>query len=391
MQKKIIALAVAGLMSGAAFAQSNVTVYGVVDLGQAWVKTDGAVGANKDQDSVGRLDNNSSHIGFKGTEDLGNGLKAMFQLETSVAPDNGDNATKWTDRDSYVGLAGNFGTVLAGTLTHPLRTMGIRVDILPGAAGFGTVSSITGKVAALNAKTGADDRAKNAIAYVSPNFNGFTVIGAYVNGEYEVDGAQADDGKSISQKAWQLAAQYENGPLWLAGAYHKTYDFGAGPTTTSTVNTTLPPGLIPVATATIHEGGGDDASVWRLAAQYKFAFGTTVSFLYDNTEVDNLGDRSAWSLGANHTIGAHTIGLQYAKNSEFDLDGGGDLNDAAHIWTLGYQYAMSKRTTIHARYSKLSNDDGGKASFYNNEVKNPFSATAGSDSTGFMVGLRHSF
>lgn len=67
MQKKIIALAVAGLMSGAAFAQSNVTVYGVVDLGQAWVKTDGAVAANKDQDSVGRLDNNSSHIGFKGT------------------------------------------------------------------------------------------------------------------------------------------------------------------------------------------------------------------------------------------------------------------------------------------------------------------------------------
>jgi len=93
MQKKIIALAIAGLASTAAFAQTNVTVYGVVDLGQAWVKSSGeTVKANDDdQSTVGRLDSNASYIGFRGVEDLGNGLKALFQYETNFTADNAGN------------------------------------------------------------------------------------------------------------------------------------------------------------------------------------------------------------------------------------------------------------------------------------------------------------
>jgi predicted porin len=75
MQKKVIALAVAALASSAAFAQTNVTVYGVVDMGQAWVKGSGAANGGQTQSTVGRLDSNSSHIGFKGVEDLGNGTE----------------------------------------------------------------------------------------------------------------------------------------------------------------------------------------------------------------------------------------------------------------------------------------------------------------------------
>ena len=120
MQKKIIALAVAALASSAAFAQSNVTVYGIADVGQAFVKSSGAAnGVN--QGTVGRLDSNSSYLGFKGVEDLGNGLKALFQFETGFAADKGFwSSTATSGRDSYVGLTSNFGTVLAGNLTHPL-------------------------------------------------------------------------------------------------------------------------------------------------------------------------------------------------------------------------------------------------------------------------------
>src|SRR5574343_219704 len=144
MQKKVIALAVAALASSAAFAQTNVTIYGVVDVQQAWVKSSGAVDGNN-QKTVCRLDSHGNYIGFKGVEDLGNGLKAVFQYETEFYADAGGGLTG--NRDSFVGLTGGFGTVVAGRLTHPLRAMGAKVDLLPGAAGFGTTASLTGQIA----------------------------------------------------------------------------------------------------------------------------------------------------------------------------------------------------------------------------------------------------
>ncbi|MCL2636007.1 MAG: porin, partial [Betaproteobacteria bacterium] len=189
MQKKIIALAIAGLASTAAFAQTNVTIYGIADVGQAWVKSSGRKTFEGDaagdyvfkhnQATVGRLDSNSSYLGFKGAEALGNGLTAVFQFETAV---NADTGGFGGGRDTYAGLAGAFGTVAAGRLTHPLREMGVRVDILPGDAGIGTVNSVTGAINGI--KTGADDRASNAVAYISPTFGGgFSVTAAWVNGE----------------------------------------------------------------------------------------------------------------------------------------------------------------------------------------------------------------
>ncbi|MDR2188501.1 MAG: porin [Azonexus sp.] len=399
MQKKIIALAVAGLVSGAAFAQTNVTIYGVVDLGQAWVKGK-ADGNNQDQKTVGRLDNNSSHIGFKGVEDLGNGLKAVFQIESGVNPDS--TGGNWASRDSFIGLAGGFGTIAAGTLTHPLRAMGAKVDIMPGWAGFGTTSSVTGRIAGV--KTGADDRASNAVAYISPSFGGFTVIGAYVNGEQRdradlepnppgpgggPDGVLDD---KVNANAWQIAAQYDNGPLFVGIGYHKTRD------------------SVQTGNAAQLVAEEMDARVWRVAAAYTAPFGTKFSALYDNTKVEcftgcytlsNYGapldvkgpdlKRSAWSVAVAHTFGANTVGLQYGRSGETDISGGPDGDDKATIWSALYTYSLSKRTMVHARYSRLSNDDGGNFHFYNNQVENGIDAGAGSTYSGFMVGLRHSF
>src|SRR6185295_7772753 len=118
MQKKLIALAIAGLASTAAFAQSNVSIYVRVDYG--FMQRGGGDGAVADRGVKNEFASgiqSGSRIGFKGAEDLGNGLKAIFELEYSLAVDQGTTAaTQWGNRHSYVGLTGNFGTVVGGRL-----------------------------------------------------------------------------------------------------------------------------------------------------------------------------------------------------------------------------------------------------------------------------------
>ncbi|UCV14578.1 porin [Quatrionicoccus australiensis] len=396
MQKKIIAVAVAALASTAAFAQTNVTVYGVVDVQQAFVKSSGVDGAN--QGSVGRLDSHGNYIGFKGVEDLGNGLKAVFVYESAFSADAG--AALSGGRDSYIGLAGGFGTVAAGNLTHPLRAFGAKVELLPGAAGFGTTASVTGTLVGI--KTGADDRAANAVAYISPSFSGFTVIGAYVNGEVKTNEADVQSWaikgstgvntlqntvyKGTNSKQYQIAGQYENGPLFVGAGYHKAKDL-------------LVVGKTALGDLALAEDG-QDARVYRVVAAYTFPTNTKVTALYDNTKVET-GDhlagltsylkRSAASVGVAQTFGKNTIGLEYAKSFKLKTDGGKVDGTSSNIITAMYGYELSKRTMLHARVSRLNNGENVNNNFYNLPVANGVSTTYGSDYTGFSVGLRHSF
>lgn len=354
MQKKLIALAVAGLASTAAFAQSNVTVYGVVDASQGFVKHSGGVAGN--QASVGRLDSNSSHIGFKGTEDLGNGLKAVFQYESGITADNAGAMAG--GRDTFVGLAGGFGTVVAGNLTHPLRAMGAKVELAPGATGFGTTMSVTGTFG--GTQTGADNRAANAIAYVSPNFSGFTGIVAYVNGENKTNA-------NVDQKAWQIAGQYENGPLWAALGYHKASDTGVT--------------AVVAGAPTLGAAADRDASITRAAAVYTLPTGTKLTGLFDQTKVEVVGGtnakRTAWSLGAAQSFGKNTVGIEHGSANDYRVNGAKVNDTGAKVTTLIYTYELSKRTLVQARYSRLANEAGVNNNFYINPVNNGVAGSQG--------------
>ena len=377
MQKKIIALAVAGLASTAAFAQSNVTVYGVMDVGQAYVSSSKDT-ADVKQPGVGRLDNNSSYIGFKGVEDLGNGLKAVFQYESGVAADTAGAMAG--GRDTYVGLAGGFGTVAAGTLTHPLRAFGVKAELMPGSAGFGTLSSITGTINGL--RTGADDRAQNAVAYISPSFSGFTVIGAYVNGERHLQDGTADS--TVNSRAWQIAGQYDNGPLFVGLGYHRASD----------------PAFTNVVTSTV-QGYAEKARVIRAVVAYTLPSNTKLTALYDNTKATNVGaegvvdgnelKRQAWALGVSQGFGKNTVGLQYAQNTKLKQNGEAQDDSQSRIISALYSYELSKRTMLHARYSRLSNQDAVNNNFYNLPVGNGVTSGFSSTYTGFSLGLRHTF
>src|SRR6185369_2216814 len=172
MQKKIIALAIAGLASSAAFAQSNVTIYGRADLGGMYRNgNSGAVSNTEGKYEIASGLQAGSRIGFKGVEDLGNGLKAIFEIEygTSIDQNTGGNkAATWTNRHSYVGLTGGFGTVVGGHLD------GVRYGVFGAFDPFanGTVGNFTQMTVQV-------DRASNAVAYISPKFAGFGVVLAY--------------------------------------------------------------------------------------------------------------------------------------------------------------------------------------------------------------------
>ncbi|PKO55512.1 MAG: porin, partial [Betaproteobacteria bacterium HGW-Betaproteobacteria-21] len=129
MQKKLIALAVAGLMSAPVFAQSNVTIYGIVDMGYKNLgnNVNSAVGNRSAIDS-GQY--SGSRLGFRGTEDLGNGLKASFVLETGINVDNGgfNQGNTAFARQSFVALSGGFGTVALGRQYTPQHILMSAVD-----------------------------------------------------------------------------------------------------------------------------------------------------------------------------------------------------------------------------------------------------------------------
>jgi predicted porin len=416
MQKKLIALAIAGLSAAPVLAQTNVTVYGVADLSVESVKASGATEFTPGTDPGNatklrrtRVTSNSSLIGFRGTEDLGNGLKAIFQFETGVNPDSTGGTL--VSRDSFVGATGGFGTVVLGNLTHPIRNMGAKVDFSPGATGIGFAGAMYEEV--LGLRTGTGDRSPNTIAYVTPSFGGFTATGAYIASspnsntqESRLAGTAARAERQPYQ--WQIAAQFESGPIYAGLGYHVANDpllHGAvlGQLTGS--------GFTPVVAPTT--AGEDELKVIRAAGKYTFPSNTTVSALWDRQkyEADGFGaasgfeaKRDAWQVGVNQGFGPHNVYLMYSRANK--LKGGvcglasataiGACDDTkARMFSLGYNYSLSKRTMIKAYYADIRNDSRANYDFYTASVANnglaPGTLPFGSDPRGFGVGLRHLF
>jgi predicted porin len=384
MQKKLIALAIAGL-SSAAFAQSNVTIYGVMDATMDNVSSTGATSAT-DFGSRTRINSNSSYIGFKGVESLGNGLAAAFQIESGLQSENGA-AGVWNNRDTYVGLAGGFGTVVFGNVTGPTRAMGAKFDVNSGATGIGANTGLLGKgaLATLGLGGGAspfDQRISNALAYISPNMGGFSGVLGYstgFTGSATFSGKQDSAAGSVKgNTAWTLGLNYDNGPIYVGYAY-------------TVVNTTNSG----AAAADGLLAGVSKAQDNRLGAMYKFGQGT-VGLLWDQPKFTLTagGDLkvSTWMLPVTFNVGAGKIIAQYGKSGNVS----GTSNTGAKQFELGYEYSLSKRTTLKALWSQISNDSGAGYDFLYPVAKANSTATQagaglGADPRGFSLGIRHSF
>ncbi len=181
MNKKLVALAVAGAFALplAAEAQTaNVTLYGRLNMDLEFVRGQQADGSNP---TVNRVSSNSSRFGMRGTESLGGGLNAIFQIESNVSGDTGNAASSsLASRETFVGLQGSWGKGTIGKFLMPLD------DLHPIFGNAPTLTTSILSTAALWAQGpqakdngGFDARTGNNLRYDSPNFSGFTTAWQY--------------------------------------------------------------------------------------------------------------------------------------------------------------------------------------------------------------------
>ncbi len=361
MQKKLIALAIAGLASTAAFAQSNVSIYGVADVGG--VVTDGETGKTGVAINSGVL--STSRLGFKGVEDLGNGLKALFTLEYGLTVDGnttiGAGAGGTSVRQQMIGLTGGFGTVVAGRLQTAGLDFTVAGSALGGSAALGAINNVNLGSALGVGLINAGSRANNAVAYVSPSFGGATLA---VNYTREPLGAENGPNNANANATAVLAAlNYANGPI-TAGAVYGVYSDKdsaalAGVVSAGTVFGALPAGLDLDKVKEFGLRGGYDFGVAKLQAAYQSQKIET-----------NMGDNTdkKWVLSATVPVSAKAAVIAEYAQAKIN-----DSTDSNKAYTLAATYSLSKRTTAYAGYVGVRPD------------------AANQDLNIYAAGLRHSF
>ncbi|WP_296491108.1 porin [Rhodoferax sp.] len=330
MKKSLVALAVLAA-SGASFAQSSVTLYGLADIWFGSVKADDGVGNSVTQTKLDSGGVNTSRWGVKGSEDLGGGLKAIFKLEQGFALDTG--AAKSTSdifgnsqgnqafsREAYVGFSGGFGDVKLGKVWTAY-------DDVSGASNA-VFDSALAPMNNVFRSTGYLGNPGNTIYYSTPSFSGFAGAISYSMGEDAVYQTPVPNVTVKDTNILSLNMTYSAGPLALQLGYQ------AQEATTSFGNTVI---------------GDDTAEFWRVGGSYDFGM-ATVKGTYGS--VANLGnvtgvDADEYQIGADFPVGpAWVISASYAASQ-----GKGILAEDAQGWGIAATYTLSKRTFLYGGYN----------------------------------------
>ncbi|GAB3473880.1 porin [Massilia terrae] len=353
MKKSLMALAFLGAFAGVAHAQTAVQIYGNLDAG--FIKdTDKTL-------SIGKRAANT--LGFKGTEDLGNGLKALFQLEIRYEPDTGtveSNSRPLFQGQSRVGLQGDFGMVRLGRGLTPMQeTIGAFEPWhgLPTSAGFYTDVEVAGYTSQpLDPAGSSNNRWSNGFWYNSPAnlWGGFQVNAAVATKEANGGAALVGTGTSTapqypanseaSANPFSLSATYNNGPVSAMAAYErnavetKFWSLGGA------INAT--PDLKLMATYARQDQG------------HTFAFNPRTK---------------AWVLGAQYSVGP---GKVLAGIGSKNPDGAPKTKQ----FSLGYEYSLSKRTYVYVDASRKKDITGATHLLSNPSTVNHYD-----------VGVNHSF
>jgi len=358
MKKILIAAAVVGAFAGSAQAQSNVTLYGLVDLG---VRFDRTSFGTLQQLQSGDL--SGSRWGMMGTEDLGGGLKANFMLESAMTADNA-GSTGFT-RSSWLGLTGGFGEFRMGLDYTPYFNAWSSTDIFGAASlagpGFrgavATATSTTPGSAALNQWVGGSTRQSNSLFYKTPTMGGFRGEISYRFGE---GGGAAVAPTALTKNdnnLWSYAGIYAAGPINAQVSQIKVR--------TNSTNTT--------------------ATDTTAGARYNFG-PATVSMTYwqRKTSPTTINDNT-YSLGVAVPVNAWTFKGQIGKFNDKTA-----ANADATMVGLGAEYSLSKRTDWYARFGRNSNSTGATWAISGGLMATG-NVVAGSSPSAWSTGLRHKF
>ncbi|QGZ43282.1 porin [Pseudoduganella flava] len=353
---------IAGSFAATASAQSNVTIYGIVDAGIVR-ETGGAAGdVTKVTSGVG----SQSRIGFRGTEDLGSDLSAIFTLEAGYKLDDGtlDNTSSALfNRQAFVGLKSKtLGTLTLGRQYNPLYNALSKVAD-PFGAGY------AGSAKNLFPAGGVNTRVSNAIVYATPTWAGFSVEGLYALGE------QAGDNTAGRQFA--IGFNYSNAGLNASLVYNnRNNDTAASGTTAAVDRETGKNTLFAInydfkvvkVFGAYERDKGLNSSPIPVANAYGF-----------KTAPKPSTDAADALVGVTVPVGSGTIMASWMNKNDKTAS-----NQDAHQWAVGYSHGLSKRTSAYVAYAKIKNKNGAGYTVGNNNE-------AGSGDAAFNLGIRHTF
>ncbi|HAU57488.1 MAG TPA: hypothetical protein DCW87_07985 [Comamonadaceae bacterium] len=308
MKKSLIALAVLAA-SGAAMAQSSVTLYGVADAGL--VKSNGI---SAQMSSAGIMNNGTSRLGVRGVEDLGGGLKASFNFEHGLNLENGagnlSGGQMWS-RAAWMALEGGFGRFQMGRTLNP-SFYGVAAWELTGTANYSVVGNQFNY-------TGQGPRSNSVFQYTTPNLSGFSATLGYIMKPDNMIGLDPQ-----GNAKYDLNAIYRNGPLVAALSYNKTTDLKGN---------------------------------MALGASYDFGMAKVAGSIQNNG-----GPSKGFTLGATVPVGAFALTFDIARENGTGMKNTDFLLEA--------KYALSKRTFAYAAYYKDGDNNGALPGGYNTGAKN---------------------
>lgn len=337
-------------------AQSAVTVYGLIDMAVVH-ESGGSAG------SVTKLSSGvsvGSRLGFKGTEDLDNGLSAVFVLENGFQGDTGTigQGGLLFGRLAYVGLRGSFGSVLIGRQYTPQYTVVAFADPF----GSGYVADSKNIVATSG---NAFSRMDNTVKYLSPTLAGLTVELAAAPGE-------ASDGSTAGRQVGGAVA-YAAGPLQVRIGYHNRHNISVVPTHAESARNAVVAAVYDFSVVKAHilygVNRGLNSSVLRNTAN---PFGQATAPVASTDSRDTL-------VGLTVPLGPHTLLASYIRK-----DDRGTLNQDANQIAIGYRFTMSKRTSVYAVYARIKNKNGAGYTTGN-------ASESGTGNRGTSVGISHAF
>ena len=357
MNRKAVVMAAMFASAVAPFANAQedaVSLYGRVYVTFESVE---ARGGGTPLASRTRVADQFSNLGVRGSESLGGGSRAFFQLETAFKPDQND--TTFAARNSGVGLDGVFGRVLLGRWDTPFEDVTSTVDAFGDLTNGGVSAALNGSGVA-NQQGTFDRRDINVVQYWSPKLAGFKLNASY----------SANEGRSASPctgrasgscNPWRAGASlaWSNGRVFAAYAYDEQDDIAFGPVTP-------------------HKQTGNALMGSVLVGPVK------VGAIYEEFRRDGFSTQKAWLGNAIWILGAHRFIYQYQEARD---GGAAGLQPRCHVNSVAYQYHFSKRTFLIAQYVDVSNNASATCNFGNNTL----AIAPGQDPRGTALGMRHLF
>ena len=374
MKKSLIAIA-ALAAAGAAAAQSSVTMYGQVNTGYEHSKTDITIGGVKTTTKTTGFQNdrvNTSRLGFKGEEALGNGLSATFALEMGFNASNGEFGGQEKDengsqgaaafnRRAVVGLKGAFGEVRIGKDSTPMNEFDGSFKAIDRTASLAQIDvNNDGEIKPKDDLDAAFTARPTGLFY-NGTFSGVNVSAAIGNDSKRVKTADATTDKKDTA-VYGLGLGY-NGGAWAVGAAVQL-------DTEKTLSGALSGD---VKKTNYGVGASYDFNVAKVYGQYKGGqYKNKASTVADKYSYDQF------AVGVSAPFGATTLSAEYAYNKAKDTAGAVSTKYKGNVFAVQAEYAFSKRTSLVARAGQVAN--------WKNETTNDKSSTQ-----EYTVGLRHKF